>query len=266
MDDEMGAIETISFIVRSESRVRILERLLHAGSATQRELRTELDASRSTVARSLSAFEEYGWVEHDAGSYRLTPIGSHIIEGVLELVETVRTTDELASFAAWFPFSEFELDIEQLQDVEITSHTDGDPYAPGRAQTEFLRTAGRFRGFLSSIDLEGTKLVHEQIVNEELDAEIVVSPDVERTIETGEFAPLFREQIETGRLTVLVADGNLPFYLGVAADCSVQIGVEDDDGFPRALLESSDGSVSEWAKHVYREYRASARTKPIEEF
>lgn len=266
MDADDPPLEQISFLARSESRVRILTHLLDAGSATTREFRTHLEASRSTIARSLNSLEERDWIESESGEYRLTGVGKLVAEDFLDLSETIRTTGELSAFLRWFPLSEFELELDQLRDAEITVYSDGDPYAPGRAQNEFVRSTDRFRAFLPAIDLEGTKLAHERIVNGEFDAELVVSEEVEEAVTAGEFARLFREKLETGRFTVLVAEDPLPFYLGLADDGRVQLGVEDDDGFPRALLESSSESILGWAERLYEDYRAEARPKPVEAF
>jgi predicted transcriptional regulator len=266
MDADDAALEQITFLARSESRVRILTHLLESGSATTREFRTHLEASRSTVARSLNSLEERNWIESEAGEYRLTGVGTLVAEDFLDLSETIRTAGELSAFLRWFPLAEFDLELDQLRDADVTVYTGSDPYAPGRAQNEFVRSTDRFRAFLPAIDLEGAKLAHERIVNGELDAELVVTEEVEETVTSGEFARLFREKLETGRLSVQVAEDRLPFYLGLAADGRVQLGVEDDDGFPRALFESSSESIREWAERLYEDYRAGSRPKPLEAF
>ncbi|WP_436924315.1 helix-turn-helix transcriptional regulator [Halosimplex amylolyticum] len=265
MDESQDAVGQVAFLARSETRVRLLERLRETGPSTQRELGAHLEASRSTVTRSLSALEERGWIERSAGAYRLTAAGDVVTDEFLSLLESIRTTDELSAFLDWFPYAEFSLDVSHLRDAEMTSAGPPDPYAPARKQTELLERTDRFRGFLPSLDIEGTRVVHEQIMERALEAEIVVSGDAEATIESGEYAELFREQVSTGRLTVSVVEETLPFYLGLADDV-VQIGVEDDEGFPRALLETTNESVREWAAAVYERYRDRARTKPVDEF
>jgi len=47
-------------------------------------------------------------------------------------------------------------------------------------------------------------------------------------------------------------------YLGIADGTTVQIGVEDDDGIPRALLETTNESVRAWAESMFSKYTASA--------
>lgn len=259
-------LEEIRFLARAESRVHIMEHLAEAGSATQRDLRTELDASRTTVARALRSLADKGWIENDDGEYRPTRVGTIIADEFSELLETVRRVEELSDFLRWFPDDESAPDFLNLRDATVTTASDGDPYAPARNQTEILRTADRLRILLPSIDLEGTKTITEQVTHHGLEAETVVSPGLEETLESEEFAPLLREKMQTGRSTLLVSSRDLPFYLGLADDGRVQIGVEDDEGFPRALLETTDEAVREWAKDVYRTYREAAKPKPIEEF
>jgi predicted transcriptional regulator len=265
MSKDAEAIDHIAFLARSESRVRILEGLLNAGSLTQRELREYVDASRSTVTRTLTELEHRNWVAKSGDGYRLTAAGEIITERFLDLVASVRTTEELSSFLRWFPTSEFSLDMSHLKGAEITPSTDSDPYAPGRRQTEFLRGTDHFRGFLPSIDMQGTKVVHEQIMAGAFEAEIVVSATVGDRITRGEFGSLFREQLETGRLTVYVTEGTLPFYLGLSDDV-VQIGVEDDKGFPRSLLETDAQPVVTWGDDAYETYRARATHQTVDRF
>jgi predicted transcriptional regulator len=266
MDDDTGPLEKVSFLARSPARVRILEHLLDAGPATQREFGERLETSRSTIARSLGALQEHHWIEENGRTYRLTPVGEVVIGAFLGLLDTVETTDELSEFVRWFPLSDHDLNVQQLRAARVTTRSPGDPYAPARTQTELLRTADRFRGILPSVDLEGTRLVHDQVMNDDLETEIVVSPDVERTITTGEFAELFRTMVRTGRHTVLVADAIPSFYLGIGDEEIVQVGVEDDEGFPRALIESSDPAVLSWAEDVYEETWESARAMSLEAF
>lgn len=266
MGDDAGAVEQIAFLTRAEPRVEILTHLLDSGPTTQREFRDHVDASRSTVTRALSALDEHDWIRRDGESWRLTPQGRIVADGLGDLVDTIRATEEISTFLEWFPYAEFDLDLAHIRGAEILSHTPGDPYLPARRQTELLHEVGEFRGLLPSLDIEGTRVVHERIQSGEFEAEIVVPAGLEPTLTTGEYATLFREQIRTGRLTVRVHDGDLPFYLGLGDDGTVQVGVEDDDGFPRALLATDSDDVRAWAESVYRDFRDRARVKPVEEF
>jgi hypothetical protein len=60
--------------------------------------------------------------------------------------------------------------------------------------------------------------------------------------------------LATDRFDLSVYDGEVPYYLGVL-DETVQIGVEDENGMPRALLETDVEGLGEWASDTYAQYR-----------
>lgn len=265
-DDPDTPLEAVRFLARAESRVRVLEYLAASEPATQRDLRTELDASRTTVSRAVGSLVEAGWVEHRDREYRLTRVGRIVAEEFSSMLDAMASVTELRPFLRWLPADVAVPDFHDADDVTVTVSTDADPYAPARKQAEILDDADRLRILLPSIGLEATRTITEQVTRHGLEVETVVPRDLEATLESDEFAPLLREKVATGRSTVLVASADLPFYLGLADDGRVQVGVEDDDGFPRALLETTDADVREWAESVYRDYRDGARPKPVAEF
>jgi len=265
-DGGPSPIEQILFLARAESRVEIVRHLLKSEPATQRDLRARLDASRTTVSRALSSLVERDWVEESGGTYRLTSPGRAITGAFTDLLATVEAVDELAPFLRWFPADVDAPDFLGADDVAVTYATEADPYAPAREQTGILHTADRLRILLPAIDRDSTETLVEQVTERGLEVETVVSPAVEATMESEAFAPLIRETLRTGRSTVLVAPEPVPFYLGLADDGRVQVGLADEEGFPRALLETTDEAVREWATALYREYRTEAEPKPLEAF
>lgn len=233
---------------------------------TQRELRDLLDVSRRTVSRSLRRLQDREWIESNGETYYLTPRGRHIVAEFTDLMDTVRRTEELAEFLRWFPADVDAPDFLDVTDAVVTAASDADPYAPARTQTEILYEADRLRVLLPATDLASTETLTAEVTERNLEIESVVSPGVAATLQSAEFAPLIREQLETERSSILVADEALPFYLGLADDGRVQIGLADEEGIPRALLETTDERVRTWAENVYREYREGATAKRIEDF
>lgn len=258
--------EQIVFLTRAESRVRIVETLNESGPATQRELRGRLDASRTTVSRALQSLSERGWVERSDGEYSLTRTGAILATELGRVLDTIGRIDDLADFLRWFPADVDAPDFLDASDVEVTYSTNAAPYAPARKQTEIIHTADRLRILLPAIDLDSTKAIAEQVTERGLEVETVVAPGVEATMESDEFAPLIAEKVRTGRSSVYVAQDGVPFYLGLADDGRTQIGLADDEGLPRALLETTDERIGEWAESVYRDYREGARPKSAAAF
>lgn len=266
MADESGAISTLSFLTRSEPRTRILLQLLSSEPLSRRQFRDRLSVSRSTITRALATLEERDLVAHDGKGYHLTPSGTIVAETIADAVDTLQVTDDLSTFLKWFPYSEYDVDLDDLRAAEITVATDVDPYAPSRKHAESLRGFDQFRMLLPSIDLQLVRGSDDRLKNGDLELELLVSPEMEETISTGEFASVLREQIESGSMTVLVSTESVPFYLGLSGSGTVQVGVEDDEGFPRAVLETDAEALQSWCETVYQQFRADARLKPAEEF
>jgi predicted transcriptional regulator len=264
VDESATPLDQVLFLARAESRVEIL-RSLADSTATQRELRTRLDVSRTTVSRALQSLSEREWVEKSGDEYRLTQAGRHVLTAFDQLLETVAQVDELTEFLRWFPADIDPPDVLGANDIDVTYSTTADPYAPARTQAEILHTATQLRVLLPAIELESTKTLADQVTDRGLDVESVLSPGLEATIESDDFAPPMRRTVQAGA-KMFIAQTSLPFYLGLADDNRVQIGLADDEGIPRALLETTDDDVRTWGEDVYREYRASARYKPLEEF
>ena len=223
----------------------------------QRELRDEISRSRSTIIRAVDSLIEAGWVSEDPEGLRLTPVGAVVIEEFLDLVASVESAEELSPFLEWFPLSELEIGIDDLQDGTLTVATEGEPLAPVRQHMKHLRTITEFRAVLPSIGIEPIKRIHERTLAGELEPEFVVPPSVETTIRSAEFAPLFEEMLATGRLTIHLTD-SASFFLGLVDEGAVQIGVESDDGIPRALLETSNREVRTWAETFFADTREAA--------
>lgn len=266
MGSTTDAIDQIAFLARSGTRVRMLELLLERNAVTRHECREALDASRSTVARTLDALEERGWVRCSGRSYELTAAGAVVAKSFLELAEAVDATDELSAFLRHFPHEQFDVELAALHDAEITVSTAAAPFAPATRQTDLVREASQLCSMLPSVEIEGCRSIHERTLADEFEAESIVSPSVADRIIEGEFATLHREMLETGRHAIFEADAELPFYLGLTGEGEVHVGVEDDEGFPQALLVSDAARVRSWAESVYEDQRARATPMSVADF
>lgn len=264
MTDAAGALQTLSFLTRSRSRAHVLMELLSAGSLSRQAFRDRLSTSRSTVTRTLSALEDCGWIVRDGEIYRLTASGRIVAQTITDAVETVETTDELSTFLEWFPYAEHDVDIDDLRGADITVSTDANPYAPSRAHAKAVSEAATVKMALPSIDLELAKSMDDRLKSGELSVESLIPSRIQPTLVSDEFATVLRDQVEAGNMTIVLSETVPPFYVGLLDGDTVQIGVEDDDGHPRALLESTHDSLCEWGESLYASYRDDARELPVD--
>lgn len=266
MLDDGDPLEWIVFLARSQTRVHILEQLVKNAAINRSEMNSHIDASERTITRTLNEFTDRGWVEQRDRSYQLTPTGELIAQAFLELVDSFSETAELSTFLDWFPYSEYELDVTRLLGATVTESTDSEPYAPARRQNRLMGQVSTYRALLPSVDVEGNHIANQQMEAGNLEAELIVPPRIKHTIVTHEYAHLMRDPIEDGQLTLLVADSVPEFHVGLADDEKVQIGVEDDAGLPRALVETTDSAVRDWAEQLYDEYRSQADPVTVADF
>ena len=246
------AIEVAEVLVRRHAFVDRLRERPHE----KRELVSALDVSRPTVYRGLRELEDADLVEHDSGRYALTTFGDIVVDRFVGFLDSVGSAAEVESFLRWVPPGSLDLDPRHLADATVVSGSPGDPYAMVNRHVRRLKEADDVRALLPLTGLHAHEAMHDRIVRGDGRAELVVAPPVVETMRSDpDYRPLTTDLVATDRYEVLVADG-LPYYLGVLDDLT-QIGV-DDDGQPRALLETEDDTVRAWAEATFESYRADA--------
>lgn len=252
---ESATVDEIAFLSRSRTRYRTFAALHEADGLTKRELRDRLDASRTTVGRNLEALCEQGLVADGDGEYRITRAGETIAADFFDLVETTAVASRLEPLLQWLPDDEFDVDLARLRDATVITADESNPYAPVERHVEALKRAERVRLFVGVTGQHAWEVARRRVVEEGATHEYVVGPGV---VETLRADPNYTEpctsMLGTDRFDLSVYDGEVPYYLGVL-DETVQIGVEDAEGMPRALLETDVDALGEWATGTYEQYR-----------
>lgn len=251
-------IKEIACIVRSPARVKILQKFNERGTVDRRELQSELDVSRTTCTRNLEALEEQGWITRTADSYRITPCGALVAENLLELVDTTEAAKHLQPVLKWLDISDLDVELRHLADAEVTLPEPADPYAPVTKHVEALEVATTVRVLLPQVGRDAADVCRRRATDGNGEFELVVTPRVaDQLRENSSYADFVETARTTDRITILVAEGSTPFYLGLL-DETVQIGVSDDSGMPRGLLEVDSDPVRDWAREMYSDYRDGA--------
>lgn len=253
-DDVLAEID---FLVRSANRVRLLDELRQCERAHRDELRTACEASRTTVQRNLDALEERGWIRSTNHHYTTTSSGELIGRKLPELLETVQVANRLEPIEKWLPVSEIDVDLPTLGSASTIVTTDpSDPYAPVNRHIGAMRSADRFRCLLPAVGLQ-PMMVARDCVRRGRTHELVVDRPVAETLRADpDYEEILTDMEGSERFDMYRYDGEFPIYLGLADDV-VQIGVEDDDGIPRGLLEYDPESLPmrKWAERTYDEYK-----------
>lgn len=255
-DVSTDALDDLRFVSQSPTRARLLATLAEAGPTSRTDLRDGVDASRTTVSRNLDVLVERGWVTESDAEYRATPGGELLASALEEFLATAETVDRLEPFFEWLPADCADLSWEWFADADVYPSTPSDPYAPVDRHAERLETATRLRCLLPQVGLRPMRALGRELTG--FDHEVVVSPAVGETLRT---EPKYVEGVKAvaarGRVRFYVSEEPIPTYVGLFDD-DVQIGVSDDDGVPRAMVETSDERVRRWAEDQYEAYLASA--------
>lgn len=265
MGDPVGAhqaIEEIDFLANSASRVRILEILREAdsGRVEKDTFRDRLDCSRTTIGRNLNALEERGFIERDHDDVTITRGGEFVADDFFQLVETVAATQTLEPFLEWAPPDAFDPAVlRRLADATMIVATQTNPYAPEDAHVERMEVTETQRFVLPVVGERGMEASFEMLqTNDNVSVELIVGPEIAELFDSH---PRYRRKMQrvlrTGQVEVLRSDDAIPYFLGLY-DETVHLSVVDDEGRPRALLETEDDGVRTWAEDRYREYRQAA--------
>lgn len=256
-DDDVVA--EVAFLSRSANRVKILECLRERGPIDKRDLAEECDVVRTTLQRNLDGLASEDLIQQcGVGTYELTAVGEEVARGLLELVETTETARRLAPLLKWLPTDAFDLEVRRLSDAELIVSESSDPYAPVNRHVEALRTAETFRGAMSVVGKHGLETAYDRVLSGTADHELVIEEGAAETLTNDPaYENLVDDMLATGNCRVFVHEGELPYYLGLTEEC-VQIGVEDDESMPRALVESESDAVRTWAEETYAAFKEEA--------
>lgn len=255
----MQDTETDEFIEKIGKRARILDSLL-AEPKDKRDLTDDLDISRSTINRGIRELEAVGAIEYVDGEFVPTVCGREAATKYRCFREQMETIQQLEPFLRWIPPDEFEVDLEHLSEASLHLPDPSDPYSMINHHVETLRETETIRAVLPFVGLHATEAVHERVVDHGARSEIIVQAETAETLLSGDYERFMREMSTTGRLDVYVTERPIPYYLGRLDDL-VQIGV-DQHSEPRAILDSTDATVRDWAAEKYQSFKRTAQ--PIE--
>jgi predicted transcriptional regulator len=217
------------------------------------------DRSRRSVQRDLAAFAERGWVKTTGGTYRLTAVGDLVAARHAAYVDTLARIERVAPFYRHLDRGH-ALDPDWLTDATLTVATEADPQAPVDRYVRCVEGLETERVRMLSPVL--SRLFHE--AHAPLGARgvhtdpVMPAPVIERARERdlAEFAAgvgsdglsLWRSP-ESFRLGLTIADDLVP------------AGAYDEDRRLRALVESGDGALFDWAVDMFETYRDE--TEPV---
>lgn len=259
LDTTDSPIDDIAYLVRSEHRVPTLVALT-VRPRSRSELWEMAGVSSSTIRRTLTEFEDRGWIRKEGYKYEATELGGFVASGAVDLIERVETEQKLRDVWELLPGSSSDFTAEMCADATVTIADADDPYRPLNRFRELIGATKRFRFVGCGLGLiEPCIEIFREEVMDGMETTLIDAPNVIQHVRSKD-PEQFAETLESGNLTVWLHD-DLPAYgVGLLDDCTVITGYDPDSGTVRVLVESETAAVQEWAESIYDAYRRQTPT------
>ena len=251
------SLSNVEFLSRSVHRHAALEALIERPH-DRADLRESIGASSSTIGRVIDDLEAKGWITRIDHHYEVTQVGKLVGGEFARLLETMEAVEQLQEVIDWLPTEQMEFDITTLQDANITTATQSSPFIPILRMADSLGTASHIQMLASSVIPPVLTAVRDAVVNEAQTFEAVIPAGFldDVSAET-DMRTQIQEILDSSQATVLRSDSEVPYTMAIA-DETLLIEGTDEQGIPRALIETTNRSAVAWAESVYTSRRSDA--------
>lgn len=261
----VSSLELIEFHARSINRVVVLEALM-AGPIERRDLEDVTGISRPTLSRILDDFEDRGWVERDHHRYEATLLGTFVNREFSQLIDRMTVVHKLQDVVAWLPEGGFGFDLSRLSAADIITPQKEDALAPTHHIVKRFQDASMVRAVSFTLLPDCLQTSYQQVVDGGQTFEAVFQPQALVIIDDDPIMkPWAHEMLRSGNATIYRYDGAIP-YVAIVIDERVCLCLSGNDGAPRAVIDSDDDEIFDWAQETFDSYRARATAIKAERF
>ncbi|AKH97705.1 helix-turn-helix transcriptional regulator [Halanaeroarchaeum sulfurireducens] len=227
------------------------------GPRSKNELESDLDVSRSTVDRAVRSLEAEGILVREGGSVSLTFLGRVTLKGYQQLREGLVGLHRAKSMFA-------PVDTEEMVPFELFRGADvvtADPKAPHRpvaALAQFLDDMSEVQSVVKGLMADYVRMYHTQIVENRLDAELVVESSVLDDLIATYWDPV-SDALSSDRLVVYETSSEPPYSVKIGESDTTEVAVitYGEQGVSGFLRSDNDRAVS-WARRVYERTKSEA--------
>jgi predicted transcriptional regulator len=243
------------------ARRAALLRAVRAEPRSKPALVEELSVSRSTVDRAVRELEAQGFVER-SGGVSLTLQGRLALDSYETLAADLDGLDAANQALETLP-GDARVDTVLFRGAHVV---EASPVAPQRA-TEAYRSlaadATHIRGYASALLDSTVPTLRDRIVDEGLDLDLVVDPDVLEAL-VGSHGSAVADARKSGRFTMREASERLAYSLMLVETPATThaTALFYDDGGHSSLVRNDAQAAVAWAESVYEDLRAAADPLP----
>lgn len=276
MTDELDAtLAPITYLSRSEHRVRVLEVLTESAPAPgqdppgfePRDLVARTGASNATISRLLKEFEDRGWADRSAdGEYTATPLGQSIALSFVRLLDEMEAIQHLGEAVALLPLSELTIGLEHFRDATIRKPQGPPAHDVGEYLTDLITNSDTYY-VLSYLPAAGGFYdeLTERIRTGDIDNVSIMPASDFEYIRGIQNSPVnIREHLEAGA-SYYLTQAHIPCNLMIT-DGAVAIENSQVDGIKDGtLIESQNETVRAWALKLLERYREASERITVED-
>lgn len=227
---------------------------LSSGPEDVRDLRDELDCSRSTAYKAVRELRAEGLVEAVGGDYRLTLLGRLLYRCYRSLLSEIGDVLVCPTVLSTLP-ADVPLDPAAFAGASLTEAGPPAPDSPIEALESFVGEAERFRCF-APVQRARNHAYAEELIDSDVRIELLTEREVIE-FAIANHPDTLRRIIESDNTAHYETDESLPFGLVVVDEPERRIGVTlyDERTRLRGFLESDDLRAYEWGDELYCTYR-----------
>lgn len=253
--------DTIAYLARSDHRIEVLDAICTA-PRTRAEIRDLTDASRVTAGRIIADLEERNWIVRNGTAYEPTPDGRFVAREFTRFVTNLESYANLPPVVEWLPEGEPTFDLRLLGDATVTTADEGDLIAPIRRALELIDRADHLRAVGNGISHEFAEAILDAV--EAGQKNIIIGPPemVDAIRADAALRAEIRSILESDRAALFQYEGEDDLPVIQIGDDSVAL----CSGDHRAMVETDDSEVYEWAKSYFASLRSQVTSVPAAAF
>lgn len=255
-DGELDVQEVIDAIGQ---RIDFVEALL-GGPKHKRDLKDELEVSRSTAYKAIRELERLCIVNRGPNGYELTLTGRLVGQEYQQFCRSVTGICRPGRLLSNLP-AEAAIDAEVLMDAEIVSRQRHAPNQPEYRFEEMIRNATVLKGTSAVALPHSVETFHRKVINGELDAELVLERPVIEHL-AADYPDQLHETVETGAVTIHITDEELTFGLVLVESPIEQVGivVYGQNGEFAGLILTDSPTAIDWGHETWNRHVEGATT------
>ncbi len=254
-------LDTIEYLARSDHRVEVLTAICTT-PRNREEIRDLTDASRVTAGRIIADLEGRGWIVRRGTEYEATPDGRFVVREFTRLMENLKTFSRLPPVVEWFPDGQPTFDLRLLNDATVVTADEGDLIAPIHRALELIDRSDQLVAVGNGASREFIEAIRDAVEAGQTNT-LLGPPAMVDALQTDpdQLADM-RAILRSGRATLLQYEGDTDLPVIQIGDDSVAL----CSGDHRAMIETDDDTVYDWATSYVESLRNQATPVPAEAF